>query len=290
MQLATQAPTRRGRRGILTPARCGELFHGPNAARWLERYAQQTGEDLRRRDLFGLTLGLGISACSANDQPAVTPLTLWGANVIRWLRGDYLTLTGTSVDSAIDLSGTGNSGLQTGSTRPTVTLVDSSLHGLPTVNHARASSQHLVCATMTRPAPTVEPTCHIGLFRLRSHQNLGTILCGNSAVGMGIRTTGASPTLRQVNSTTGLDCKAAPTNTWVRIEALFTGTTADYLLVQATKVTGVNVGATHTATGQRIGAFSTHLDFDWAEVITLKTNPSNDSLKALQRYYFGAGT
>lgn len=293
---------RRGRRGLLTNEQRDRMIHGPEAARLLREHERKCGGDIRRRDLVGLSIGLGITACGMQAGAPLnpTPLTIWPSNILQWCRSDVVSTSGSNVTQFTDVSGQAKH-YTPGTNGPTITATDASLSGLATINFAKATNQYLT-SSLNLPSPSTTPTWVGGVFRWRTWTNNAYMIRSESAAGLGIRhgNTG-DPSVRLINSSGALANTGSSQNQWVRFEALWTnaavttvgtGSSAernsDYLMLQGTITDGVNTGGTHTATGRRISDSATSTDMDLAEIVYLNKDPTADEM-ALWELYLGVG-
>ncbi len=228
-----------------------------------------------------------------------TPLTIFGAaSVLQWCRSDVVVVSGGNVTQWTDQSGNGRHYVP-GAAGPTYTASDASLGGLPTINFARASSQYLVAAGLSLPAPSTTPSWMGAVCRYRTWTLNAYMFSSDSAAGLGVRHgPTATPNVRLINSSGGTANTGMVVNTWGICEAQWANSastvvgtndtdaarTGDYLRLLGTVTDGVNTGGAHVATGRRIGGSTTFADMDVAEIVYLNRKPTVADIVAWNSY------
>jgi hypothetical protein len=155
------------------------------------------------------------------DVSAFTPSSLVG--IIEWWRADLgLTVDGDSVDWV---------GQHAGSTltaalanAPTVNATDATLNNLQTLSFVRANSDRLVGTVPDRPAPLTEAT-HVTLLMKQDAWNSSAGIWSCGTQNLAIFQQGSTPNIALINNTTDCANSGGTLNTWVLVEAAFTGAT-----------------------------------------------------------------
>lgn len=231
---------------------------------------------VRRSDRIATGIGGAVVAS--------TPLTIYGANLVQWLRADLGITIVTGVSAWADQSGNGNNAIQaTGTAQPAYTASDSTLNNQSTIL-ADGTSDVLSTAALTTNLATDD-------FYVCAIINAVTWTSGDSLTsGAGTTPprsfqTGATPAITQT-ATSGVNSNtAAVLGSWVRYESLWTTTAGvSYLKIGATNATGGNPG-TGARTSSHIFAAGAALfgNYTLAEFIVVKTAAGSGGPTGSQR-------
>jgi hypothetical protein len=218
-----------------------------------------------------LAAALGISPAveMALSMPT-TPLIIYGADLYQWLRGDNVTLNGSTVSAWQDLSGKGNNAIQgTTSAQPAYTASDATLNNQPTVTGDGANDV-LTTAGLTTDLATDD--FYIGgIFKQITWAN-GDQLSAGPGLPPRLQQGGGTPTMSLGSTSSVNQNTSAPLGTWVRGEAFFTLTAgASYLKLGNNQISGGNPGP-GTRTSSSLFALATSLfgNFALAEFFVVK--------------------
>lgn len=244
---------------------------------------------------FGLGLGLGLSSRLevAGGAPPITPATIMGANTVEWWRSDLGITIGTGV-SAWHGQVLGADLLQaTGGAQPTYNAAGGP-NGTPSLQFDGVDDD-LRNATIARAAPGTTPAVIWAIVRQLAWTSTEQIFADASANAFSLRQVTGSPTVNQNNAANANSNAAAVINTWVRLQAHFSNSVNDRLLIIATAVTGASAG-NNAGTGPRIavnpGAGTLWANIELCELALFNANPAGAQITALDAYVtsrYGAG-
>lgn len=176
--------------------------------------------------------------------PPTTPLTIWGANVRVWLKGD---LGSNTTALWQDQSGNGFHFTGTG-TGVTLTATDATLNNLPTFTGDGAAGE-LANAALDLPAPATTPTTIVAVFKVITWVG-ADVVWGNNNTVMSLQMGGASPNLNMRNTTAVNGSTGAAVGSWARACVSYTGSTSDSSKIgSAAAVTGASAGNTDAVAG-----------------------------------------
>lgn len=199
-----------------------------------------------------------------------TPLTIMGADAVAWWRADRDIATNgdDGVNAWIDQSAGRWAVIQnTVASRPSFQPAGGP-NGRPSILFNGTSSR-LVNNLLNRPPPGTTRTVVWQVFRLVTWTITRRIFGFGNASMSGI-TAGATPQIGQSNGATVNLNGALALNTYARGEFGFSNSTADYVKLAATTVTGANALNTDPIVGFTIGAgSSTSTDFTNIELCEL---------------------
>jgi hypothetical protein len=214
------------------------------------------------------------------------PLLIFRAsNVLQWVRADLGITIGTGVSTWADQNTTANNYVQaTGGKQPVYNINDATLNNLPSLTFDGVNDE-LIDSGFTLPAPGTTPTCILMVAKINSFTTNGCLVSDSSGVGSGCIIEFPSANNLQLQSGSATSSVSTATNTWVRIRANLTDSTADLLRVGATQTTGNNSGNTINA-GRAIAsagglAFGNITVF---ELVYLNYIPSATQLAAYDAY------
>lgn len=178
----------------------------------------------------------------AAPAPPTTPLTVYGADLHQWLRGDLGITIVTGVSAWADQSGKGNDATQgTGAAQPAYSASDATLDNQPTVT-ADGSNDVLSSAGLTTDLAT-DDFYVCGIIKPISWTSGDSWTSGAGTTPPRSFQTGVTPATTHtatagVNSNTG-----GVVGSWFRYESLWTITAGvSYLKIGAVNVTGGNPG------------------------------------------------
>jgi hypothetical protein len=184
--------------------------------------------------------------------PTVTPLTVYGADLHQWHRGDIVTLA-TGVSSWTDLSGKGNHSVQADTTKqPAYSASDATLGGRPTVT-GDGVNDVLAAAALTTNLVTDD--FYIAFIFKPIAWVLGGAISGGAGTGQPRLVQNSSTPIMQMSaSTANVNTNSAATiGTWVRGECFWSATAGvSYLKLGATEVKTGNPGPTGSRTSSLI--------------------------------------
>lgn len=225
--------------------------------------------------------------------PATTPLTIISSvTVLQWVRADLGVTIGTNVSAWADQSGNTRDYAQaTGGKQPTLTAADATLNNQATITFDGVDD-NLDAATFT---PGAQPLFIWAVVKQLAWTSLKTVFGDSTASHFAVIQLTASPQIGQTNGTQVNANGGAALSSWVRMEASFTASVADYVKLGATTVTGASAGANATSTGRRIACNAggtTFTNIVLAELLYCSGKPSAGELTALDAYVtsrYGAG-
>jgi hypothetical protein len=221
-----------------------------------------------------------IPASSSNIPASTFNSLITSVQVLLAVQSDFgVTLNGPTVSAWADQSGNGNDFSQgTAANQPTYAA--GALNGQPTITFD-GTNDSLANATLNLPAPGTTPTFYWGVINHTWGLNKAYICAGVDR--MKIFPANVTP---QVNSNngTGLGNTGAAVGSWVRMEALFSNSTNDYLKLASTNATGTNTGNNDPAAGILLGRNSASTVFgniSFAAFMICAGKPSAAELAAL---------
>jgi hypothetical protein len=189
-------------------------------------FAQQFQVDSSPSALGVVDFSQGFTVTGNPAPVSGSSLTLYGADLYQWLRGDTIAVSGSAVTSWTDRGPYGNHAVP-GAAQPTYTAVDATCDNRPTV-YSNGNSYLLSSALTTNL--TTEDFYVAFIFKTVAWVNSATLSGGLSSNSPRITAITPSPSLR-ASSTSAANVNAgAPVGTWVRGEALWSTTPgASYL-------------------------------------------------------------
>lgn len=193
-----------------------------------------------------------------------------------------ITLNGSTVSAWADQSGNGNHFSQgTAAKQPTYNT--NALNGIATLLFD-GSNDEMSSSGPNLPAPGTTNSWYWGVIKQVSWTISETFITANSANSVAILPQTASPTISMTNGTVVNANGGASVGTWVRMEALWSNSTSDYLKLGSTSVTGANAGNTNPSAGiilcRNFGA-TVWANIEWAAFMICGGNPSAAEKAAL---------
>jgi hypothetical protein len=218
-----------------------------------------------------------------------TPLTVYGADLHQWLRGDNVTLNGgVTVSTWQDLSGKGNDGIQgTGSAQPAYAALDATLDNQPTATGDGANDV-LTTAGLTTDLATNDFYVSAILKQVTWAGASDALSSGSGVTIPRFIQLTSTPGMRASAASNGANNNGAPVGTWVRGEVLWSATPGVSYSKLGSSVAAGDVGLTGTRTGSALFGWtaSGFGNFALAEFIVVKraagsggpTGPERDAI------------
>lgn len=239
--------------------------------------------------------GAHIRRGYAGPSPLVSPQSIFGADLIQWVRADLGIQIATGVSQWNDLSGNGAHYTQGTAGQQPAYLANGGPNNQPYV--ACDGANDGLTSSLTRPAPGTEPTFRWAICRQETWAGFD-LLFGNS--------NNADPSFRNIsfpnttpnvnqNHTNNANANTAMTvATWFRFESVFGNSTADWLKIGATKSTGESAGNKAGDGVMTIALSSSGANAQiWVcELLHARVVPTMQQLSALDAYCvarYGAG-
>jgi hypothetical protein len=223
----------------------------------------------------------------------VTPDRIRSAALKAWYRADQGITIATGVSQWNDLSGNAYHLAQSNTTKqPTYNATDASFNSQATMTFDGSND-----VLFNSILPVGFNTTFVVLILKQIAWAGQSLFCGdiaNSCCVVYQYSGSVSPQISIYNNNVGNTNGGAPIGVAKRIYASFTNSTADYLQVGSTKVTGTNVGPL-TSNGWEIGGSTTgsnNANFSAAEMIIYNGTPADAELAVLDTYFsarYGAG-
>jgi hypothetical protein len=191
---------------------------------------------------------------------AVTPVTIFGASLLQWVRADLgVTVDGSdNVSAWADQSGNGHDYAQaTAGSRPAFSATGGP-DGKPTIT-GDGSADWLENTTLDLPAPATTATSVILVCAALTWTNNDTIICspGGFNIAMGLYQIGTTPGVTMWNNANG-NAGSLTLLAWRRVLMIYRGGTADVLKIgSAADVTGTSAGNENPAQGRILFARAT---------------------------------
>lgn len=269
---------------LITPSRAPVRRHDK---RDLDRVERECAYRPQGRVEFGSgpsVLGL-TGSVSAPD-------AIYGADLIQWIRADLLTVS-TGVSLWNDKASPSNYTQGTAGAQPAFNATGAP-NSQPCVTFDAVDDY--MDSGIALAAPNVTPTFICAMIR-QDTWTTGKVLFGSSvgASRCSIEQRTPTPELIIRSSTVAPGNSALAIGAWGRMEGMFQGTTADWIKLKATLVTGATAGVATSGTGRRIGASSTLTNFGGfsvAEMYMVKRIPTSLELVAGDAYMtsrYGSG-
>lgn len=231
--------------------------------------------------------GIGTPGVGGGAAPVVTPVTIMGANAVEWWRSDLGITIGTGVStwhgqvSGLDFTN------GTGANQPTYNAT-----GGPNSTPSLAfdgTNDSLVGGALARALPQT-----IWLIGRQITWTSAESWVNDSAVTLIILQRNLTPQIAMSAGAPALDNGGAPLTEWRRVQAEFTNSVADRLLIGSTATTGSNTGATSGTAPllARNSAGTTFGRVEICEVAFFNVVPSAGQTTELNAYVtdrYGAG-
>lgn len=234
----------------------------------------------------------GIPAAVA-AAAAVTPLTIFGANLLQWVRSDLGITIGTGVSAWADQSGNGKHYTQAvGAAQPSYSAIDATLNNRPSLTFDGVTQS--LTSSLTLPAPGTTPTFIWLVLKQIVWGNFRPIV-GNANDGaprFRMKPLTATPSLTQSNAADVNPNTALAVGVWGRGELAYQNTVADWLKLIATKVSGGSAGNSAGDGVVTISGSGFANNCGIAEVFYASAIPTVPQLAALDAYctsLYGAG-
>lgn len=234
---------------------------------------------------LGIALSLGHATGGAS--PPSTPLTILGAAVLQWSRGDV----GTN-SSWTDQSGNGRHYTQAvGAAQPTFDATGGP-NSTPIFTFD-GTSDFMQATGFALPDPGTTPTLMYAVLRQNGWTATRRIFGDSAGFRLVLYQNATTPRLRM---TAGVDCPenaAATIASWVRLICYFSDTTSDYLTIKGTTVTGTSA-ASAAGVDRQLGASAgiNFASFSIAELVHVNRNltgPELTAMDAMVTARYGAG-
>jgi hypothetical protein len=216
-----------------------------------------------------------VPASGINFRALVTSVTC-----LQSVQSDLgITLNGSTVSAWADQSGNGKHYSQgTPGSQPTYNATG--LNGRPTLLFDGTNDS--LASTLNLPLVTITPSFVWMVFRHVTFPGVRRVVGATGNVNV-IAITHGGATSTYMQNASGVNANATALSTWYRLEALFLGTTSDYLKVGAAPVTGTSSGTAAGFNGREIGSAAASLfsNIEVAALMYFNAAPSAGELSAL---------
>lgn len=227
------------------------------------------------------------SGAQASDSVSVTvssadtPLTIFGASVLGWYRGDTVTI-GTGVSSWTDKTGNGNHLIQaTTGAQPAYTASDATLNNRGTLL-GNGTSTFLNCVGMVVPA-----TCWIWIILKQVGWTSASKIVNWPGSGSIIQTA-TTPGIQASFSNSTPQNDGAPIGSWKRLIARLDNTMADSLTVGSVVRSGVATGRSASSNNTTVfaswGGGSQWFNGAIAEIVIVNRLATGSEASAIDAY------
>lgn len=194
--------------------------------------------------LAGETGSLDSASVSINLVSGIgptDPLTIVSSvSPFFFLSADVGITIATGVSAWADQSGNGNNANQgSGAAQPALITADSDFGGRNSVS-GDGSNDSLVM-TWNPPAPGTTNVWFFAVLLQKTWTAGEWVMAGGNTI-LSFAQSGSTPQMRMLNGMTPAANGGAPIGTGVRLEALFSNSTSDYMRLASTTTTGTNAG------------------------------------------------
>lgn len=241
---------------------------------------------------------IATAAAAGGGPSADAPLSIvTSVTNIFFLSADLGVTIGTGVslwENQGPTGATGDASQATGGSQPA--LQSAALNGKNTLLFDGADD-FLLFAALDLPDPDITDIWFGFVFRQKTWTVNDSVYGANSTTALRLFQVTGSPAMRQNNGLAGNDNSGAAVDTWVRGEALYGSTAADYLKLGSTSSTPTSAGGNNPAAGvftlgahTTLGAGASHIEV--ATFAAWEGKPSAGELTALDAWvtsYYGAG-
>jgi len=222
----------------------------------------------------------GVSGAPTNE------LEVFGANLLGFHDASHVSVTGAVVDSMTDSYAIAPSFTASGTARPTLTAVDATLSGYPTMSFD-ASNDAMVATGFALPTPSTTQRIYVAVLMKQNSFTAGRNIVADltsafCVIQMG---TTAAGRMQQNNGTARNDNTGlGGLGVWGLVEAFFTASEYDCLVAKGRNIyTGASAGSNGPGTSRLLGrnaAGTAFAGFQFREVIHVL----NPTLKQLAQY------
>lgn len=252
-----------------------------------EKFPNQTGQNWPVSTQYqthpGTAVGVPVSPQydTFPSGSAATPLTIFGADLMVWLRGDSVTLgAGPTVTQFTDLSGNGHH--FAGGVAPD--YVASAIDGQPGATF-NGTTMYLENTSHVYPAPGTTPTFHWFIATMVTWGGSRPLINSVTGFVQEVFCNTATPQIRTFNTASTPLNNGMAVGVPTRVRTVFTNNAADHLRAGTVNQTG-NAGNSSGGGGSRLGRDSGANFLNWTlcEYVRLRINPSAGQLTSLDAY------